>query len=910
MSVQDLSIARENIKRHSWASKIVEGWRESVRFALAQGRDFFEQMMPDLTPWPTYGQNCPVCVGKLSTMGETGLYLWDVEAPGRLECKYCGTEYPNDAYPETGSLTAPKMGQTFTFYLTDDERRNPSDRSGSNALRWIDNPVHTSWSGILRNNRGRWCIDQVVPLSWLYALTGDIACAERAAWIMDAMAKRYPHYLFHSYDGTYADCPPADVAVSLGRYPRGGRFPKETIVSAFEGRHMENDHAVLFNGFWGAGRFGCSGSDAGVVLLIAKGYDLIRDATYSDGRRIISPEMDTRIRDDILIAACDDCEQWNEINNKAGQARALSALVGRLFNRPDSIRRAIAGFRAILEKGFHFDGLCTESPSYSAMFLNLVRDIPELTHGYSDPPEYAKTHSDPIRNYDAFEATPLYRSALEGMNRMLDPDGRYPVIGDTHAGGGMEPIHAEVLTARYDRRYASLLTATLGRPVSESGGEYALLHRPPDLEADAALPLPRATEWFPGWRVGVLRTGNPDGDTALYLNGYSMGGHRHYDTLGLIYHAHGHELASDRGYIWDDPRSAWTKSTAAHNIVTVDGENQREAPRDSTLEIFSRGPGIEIVQAASTAYEQCDIYRRTTALIELPGESSYVIDIFRVRGGATHHYGFHANGRMIRKDWDDESGVRPAEGLPASWDRWVGGTVAIDRLPENRATWEHEGIRLDLLLLSDHDRVLVGEAPGWRNCAGSEAKAAPIDHLLAEKRQAATLRSDFVVVMAPYPGLKCPVQHAELVSIDEKSGALMIRIELEDRTDYLLSAPDYQDRTYGDIQMTGRFGFLSTGKDGTPQSAYLLDGLRLFYNGLKLRSPRARTLVGVQSTEGRTYRLAKELPAAILGKTAFLLAGDTGYDIESLYGDRLLVRDYPATACESVTLLHEVRWEG
>ena len=68
--------------------------------------------------------------------------------------------------------------------------------------------------------------------------------------------------------------------------------------------------------------------------------------------------------------------------------------------------------------------------------------------------------------------------------------------------------------------------------------------------------------------------------------------------------------------------------------------------------------------------------------------------------------------------------------------------------------------------------------------------------------------------------------------------------------------------------------------------------------------------MGVQSTEGRTYRLAKELPAAILGKTAFLLAGDTGYDIEAIEGNRLVVKEYPATACESVTLLHEVRWEG
>ena len=34
-------------------------------------------------------------------------------------------------------------------------------------------------------------------------------------------------------------------------------------------------------------------------------------------------------------------------------------------------------------------------------------------------------------------------------------------------------------------------------------------------------------------------------------------------------------MAADRGYIWDDPRNAWTRSTLSHNIVTVDAASQR-----------------------------------------------------------------------------------------------------------------------------------------------------------------------------------------------------------------------------------------------------------------------------------------------------------------------------------------------
>ena len=75
MPIQKVHIARENARRYPWAREIVDGWRRDVAYALQQERSFFEQMIPILTPWPEYGQNCPACVGRLSAMGETGLSL-------------------------------------------------------------------------------------------------------------------------------------------------------------------------------------------------------------------------------------------------------------------------------------------------------------------------------------------------------------------------------------------------------------------------------------------------------------------------------------------------------------------------------------------------------------------------------------------------------------------------------------------------------------------------------------------------------------------------------------------------------------------------------------------------------------------------------------------------------------------
>jgi hypothetical protein len=256
---------------------------------------------------------------------------------------------------------------------------------------------------------------------------------------------------------------------------------------------------------------------------ITLAYDLIRDAKDSGGQPILSAEMDQRISRDLILAGCDDMECWNEINNKCPPARALSALVGRLFDRPESVRRAIAGFEALLEKGFHTDGFCTESPSYSDMFLNLMRQIPDLLAGYSDPEDHAPEQGGRLVDFDPYHQFPRYRLALENMLRMLNPNRKYPVIGDTHFGGGLQAIHAEVLTAHYGEHYAALLEQTLAAPLSEAGDEYALWHRNPDIQAGDPTPLPRGTEFFPVWKVGVLRGGHADGHTAFYFNASALG---------------------------------------------------------------------------------------------------------------------------------------------------------------------------------------------------------------------------------------------------------------------------------------------------------------------------------------------------------------------------------------------------
>ena len=74
------------------------------------------------------------------------------------------------------------------------------------------------------------------------------------------------------------------------------------------------------------------------------------------------------------------------------------------------------------------------------------------------------------------------------MVRMLRPDLRYPVIGDTHVGGGTSPHFVEILAAHYGQEYAGLLAAVQRAPLEEKGSEYALWHRDPDLSTPPGEP--------------------------------------------------------------------------------------------------------------------------------------------------------------------------------------------------------------------------------------------------------------------------------------------------------------------------------------------------------------------------------------------------------------------------------------
>ncbi|MCD6308444.1 MAG: heparinase II/III family protein, partial [Candidatus Latescibacteria bacterium] len=174
----------------------------------------------------------------------------------------------------------------------------------------------------------------------------------------------------------------------------------------------------------------------------------------------------------------------------------------------------------------------------------------------------------------------------------------------------------------------------------------------PDMEEireTAAKAGPFRSTLAPVRGFAVMRTGEGDDRAALFFDyGYAHAAHSHADRLNINLFALDREFIPEMGYpeymdsIAPTP-GGWTTHTVCHATVEVDGKRQLEGVFGD-LHAFVHADGVKIVDAScEDAYVHCgvDLYRRSLALIDIPG-GAYAADIFRVRGGdGMHDYLFH-----------------------------------------------------------------------------------------------------------------------------------------------------------------------------------------------------------------------------------------------------------------------------
>ncbi|HOE10451.1 MAG TPA: heparinase II/III family protein [bacterium] len=813
LTKENLERARRNIEQNDSARNWFAGHKRLADAVASRPNGYVENMISELTPANTYGFTCPNCVGKDSQeCAGSSLIDWSPDNPDVIRCRRCGQVYPDEKYPETAVLRCPRMGQEFTYYLNDRERLHPDDRTGQYAWHWVGYPMHISFSGVVRTEKCEYMLTALRSLALVYALESDPKYAAPAIEILTRLAHCYRNWLYHDYWDTIADCDPLYAAWHDRELPL--EWKRHLCANAFANDSL--DKAAMLQGYWGAGRYHPSTDNIGVLASICLAYDLLYNASDTQGNALWTSDMRSIVERDLILEWELGAEPYlgghnkaENSNNKAPRIYHAQAAVAKCLGIPVLADTALRGYQVVRDESFLNDGFSTESPSYTDMYLSELLCIPEVLYGFVWPDGYSGRDGkvDLYRTDTRLQL--MYRSVVD----QLRPDGRFLPLSDTNEQSGPSAGIIEIGLARYPQCFESRLPGSLfaGLPT-----EYGIFHfNSLVFSAPSDLVMPEIL--FPAWMTAILRHGAGPLSSVAAFPFNPEGGHRHDDNLALFYVDCGRTILGDLGYVGDMPVNAWIKSSLSHNLVIVDDKGQVQKGRRPSLFMMATSPGISVCEASSNGiYESCSEYRRLIAMIKGPDSHSFLVDIFRVTGGAKHIYRIFSElassdvadaslsfeglsmpdepplpqvgGSLEREDIFGLRDVRAADNPPPSWS----------------AVWQETDRRYRLRMLCPVHRVEASNGPGQRTLSESGRRVRYVDSI----RQGENLRSTFVAIHEPCGGNgNLPILAAERLEVPPSAGEKAIAIKiLSTWGEYLILSEFAEETIVKDIRFQGRFG--------------------------------------------------------------------------------------------------------
>ncbi len=638
----DIARAKENIKRYVWAKNYAAAVEKNAQRDLGRiTPEFLAAMIPETTPGDPLWTPCPSCREQGKPVHPHGLWSWSVNDPEHLKCTVCGTVFPNDKYPEDTVLRAKwRKPQEIRFY------------GGDTFVLFGYKHGRPSFTANIRARKVRWIAAYCRTLAEAFVLTGKLEYARACRDVLLRFAACYPNWLVHVGYGEYADMDPRIASLHISNLPEPELcFPPN------------KPDRKLHTGFWTAGRAGGVGMESAFVRNVVEAYDLTCEAREADGSPLYTDAQRRTIERDLLLEStilmvCD-----KQINNKSVSNRTATALVGMCVGHPGLVRFGLEGFYRTVDGWFLPDGTTSESPVYGLMTLGGIWDLAEAFLGYSDPLGYHDPNGNRIDKLNLYRNT-AYERVWEGFFRGLQGDLTFPPYADCSPGARLPANFIELMVANYPDRpeYLALLRETFsGSPIKQRtprgdvarqellkempGSDIAIYVREPGLEEKTAAPLVLPDWCPPDLRIGHMRTGKDGRESLLLLSASHWGNHHHLDSLNLYYWKNGHEVLSDLGYLWDHPKSHMTRRTVAHHTVVLDEKDQLTVNRGGEILFFKTSPQVKAMEAQSSAYAEAKLYRRTSAVIDHGEGRNYVVDFFRVEGGKTQDYVYHASAK-------------------------------------------------------------------------------------------------------------------------------------------------------------------------------------------------------------------------------------------------------------------------
>ena len=613
---KDIIRAKENILKYKWAQNLNKSIISNANSKLKQFTDeYIINMISEITPSTT--TICPNCIKKGLIWNSNGDWAWTPSNPNKIKCRLCGMEFPNDEYKET-IVRVSQWNSTQKISYVDMEEQE--------CINY--NHCKSTISGVIRGQKLIHIINNLDSISYAYQLTKNISYANLIKKVFNRLASVIPNYLIYAafIYNEYADCDPKYVAENIKNLTKDPN-KKCRMLKSYE---IEENPQELYTGFWTASRIGTNGMDGTYANVLARNYDLIKETCNDDERN----NYEKNILEQLTYLGVND----NSINNKAMANFKGAAIVGLATNNINYIKFGLNQFITSINSWFLKDGGTSESAAYCIMTLGGLHELGYAFKNYSDPEDYIPPEGEiKYKNFDCMTDTRYY----EGFQYLMwTTYGNYyfPSIADSYNTTKIsntliefinyaKPVEKEYLHERINS-YSPIYFSLFFRNGEEENITYDRFTHPDIV--------------FPFLSQGYIRTGDYGEKSLIVLDASNSGSHHHLDSLNLIFWKEGHELLLDLGYLWDHVNASETRHTYRHNTVYVNDKNQISTGRNGSFSTFYNSSKIKLMQAASNAYKECDVYNRTIIQIEHENnDSSYFVDIFRVHGGRKRQYVFH-----------------------------------------------------------------------------------------------------------------------------------------------------------------------------------------------------------------------------------------------------------------------------
>lgn len=650
---EQVANARRNIQRYDWAAAerdaAVERAQRWLAFADEALWDFVtEQAIPRSTE-VNLARRCPACDEGIRRAG--GRFIVEpLETPWKAICPNCGARFPtNDfsTYYRSGrgpdSFFDSSLADRSLLYNSDHpDPRHPLHKWGvDNGTGWTDEQgeVHRF---VALCNHYRWyaiaaaCRD----LSEAFLFTGDTVFARKAGLLVARIADVYP-------------------AMNWAHWAQRGFFHNDggDGVGRIFGRIHEPRLLLPFAKCYDAVQTGWRNHDPM--------FDFLRKQQFAYNL----PEQDAidnlcrHFDDRVLRIGIEAVLKGQIARNEPGDQVTVAALALALDD--EQTRRHFdwvfrPGYRRGRKpSGGHIpqlfaseidrDGFGSEgSPGYSLGWLFKAEGMRTLDRVISAKPDYARHSIGEFVRYRQMFRAPVRLICL----------GRYvPGIGDFGSTG--RPALCDLTLDQCVDGFELFDDPLLARAAHFlAGGDASKLHGSIfDAEPEAVReriervvaergPLRLTSDLLTGYGLALLRDGADDVERTLWLYYGRNGGHGHLDRLNLGLYGFGLDLLPDLGYpehsrTWPK-RFGWTHNTVSHNTVVVDGKAQGRN-HSGKVRCFATSPLAQVVGVSSPeVYRACSRYDRTSAMIRISEEAFYVVDLFHVAGGESHHLSFHA----------------------------------------------------------------------------------------------------------------------------------------------------------------------------------------------------------------------------------------------------------------------------